>query len=82
VRLKACPVTAPAAKITVLAHQGLPAPRPPHCPLPTLSRSGSPAQSIPVRSPALPADGPAVQSGGIAGHLAWAAGEVIASLVR
>jgi hypothetical protein len=34
-----------------------------------------------VRSPALLADGPTVQPGGIAGHLARAAGEVIASLV-
>jgi hypothetical protein len=37
---------------------------------------------IPVRSPALPADVRAVRPGGIAGHLAPAAGEVIASLVR
>ena len=81
-RLKACPVTAPAAKTTVLAHQALPAPRPRTARLPALCRTGSPAQSIPVRPPALPADGPAVQPGGIAGHLARAAGEVIASLVR
>jgi hypothetical protein len=58
------------------------APRPRTARLPALFRTGSPAQSIPVRSPALPADGPAVQPGGIAGHLARAAGEVIASLVR
>ena len=49
--------------------------------LPALLRAGSPAQSIPVRSPALLADAPVVQPGGIAGHLARAAGEVIASLV-
>jgi hypothetical protein len=82
VRLNACPVTAPAAKITVPAHQALPAPRPRTARLPALFRTGSPAQSIPVRPPALPADGPAVQPGGIAGYLARAAGEVIASLVR
>jgi hypothetical protein len=34
-----------------------------------------------VRSPALLADAPVVQPCGIAGHLARAAGEVIASLV-
>jgi hypothetical protein len=34
-----------------------------------------------VRSPALPAGAPVVRPGGIAGHLARAAGEVIASLV-
>jgi hypothetical protein len=34
-----------------------------------------------VRSPALPGDVPVVQPGGIAGHLARAAGEVIARLV-
>ena len=49
--------------------------------LPALLRTGSPAQSIPARSPALLADASVVQPGGIAGHLARAAGEVIASLV-
>ena len=81
-RLTACPVTVPAKKTTVLAHQALPAPLPRTAPLPALFRTGSPAQPVPVRSAALPADGPAVQPGGIAGHLARAAGEVIASLVR
>ena len=57
----------------------LPAPRPRTARLPALCRTGSPARSIPACSPALPADGPAVQPGGIAGHLARAAGEVIAS---
>ena len=59
-QLTARPVTAPAAKTTVLAHRALPAPR---------------------RAPALLADASVVQPGGIAGHLARAAGEVIASLV-
>ena len=58
------------------------APRPRTARLSALCRPGSPAQSIPVRSAARPGDGPAVQPGGIAGHLARAAGEVIAGLVR
>ena len=79
-QLTARPVTAPAAKTTVLAHRALPAPRP-SARLPALLRTGSPAQSIPVRSPALLADASVVRPGGIAGHLARPAGEVIASLV-
>jgi hypothetical protein len=84
VRLTAGPVTAPAAKTTVPAHQAPPAPlrAPALPPLPALFGTGSPAQPVPVRSAALPAGGPAVSPGGIAGHLARAAGEVTASLVR
>jgi hypothetical protein len=77
VQLTARPVTAPAAK----NHR----PRTPgpsrSARLPALLRTGSPAQSIPVRSPALPADASVVQPGGITGHLARAAAKVIASLV-
>jgi len=77
------PVTAPAAKNHRPRTPGLlPAPAPRFARLPGPLRTGSPAQPIPARSPALPADGAAVQPGGIAGHLAWAAGEVIACLVR
>ena len=82
-RLKACPVTAPAAKTAVLAHQAFPLrSAPPHCPPPgavpawQLGTVDSGVFSGPA------AHGPAVQPGGIAGHLARAAGEVIASLVR
>ena len=60
-------------------------PFPPHAPfacLPALLRTGSPAQSVPVRSAALPAGAPVVRPGGIAGHLARAAGEVLASLIN
>ncbi|MFY9672345.1 MAG: hypothetical protein WAK44_30730, partial [Trebonia sp.] len=67
---------------TVLAHRALPAQGPSRLArLPALLRAGSPAQSIPVRSPTLLADASVVQPGGTAGHLARAAGEVIASLV-
>jgi hypothetical protein len=79
VPLTARPVTAPRAETTVLAHRALPSA--PCARLPALLRTGSPAQSIPVRSPALLGDAPVVQPGGIAGHLARAAGEGIASLV-
>jgi hypothetical protein len=78
VQLTARLVTARRPETTVLAHR----PSPPRSArLPALLRAGSPAQSIPVRSPALLVGAPVVQPGGIAGHLARAAGEVIASLV-
>ena len=63
------------------SHTG-PFPSAPCARLPALLRTGSPAQSVPVRSAALPAGAPVVRPGGIAGHLARAAGEVLASLIN
>jgi hypothetical protein len=67
VQLTARPVTAPAAKNLR--------------PSPGAAPDWQPGTVIPVRSPALLTDASVVQPGGIAGHLARAAGEVIASLV-
>jgi hypothetical protein len=80
VRLTACPVTVPAAKN--LSHTAPFPPAPRSARLPAPIQTGTPARSITVRSPALPADGSVVQPGGIAKHLARAAGEVIGSLAR
>ena len=78
--LTARPVTVPAAKTTVLAHLALPAPRP----APPFSRAAPDWQPGTVDSGAFP--GRAGRRVGRRarrhpGHLARAAGEVIASLV-
>ena len=66
-------VTAPAARNHRPRTPGPSRPAPRSARLQALFRTGSPAQSVPVRSPALLADASVVQPGGIAGHLARAA---------
>jgi len=60
-------VTVRRPETAVLAHRALSRPAPRAARLLALLRASSPAQSIPVRSPALLADASVVQPGGIAG---------------
>ena len=67
VQLTARPVTAPAARNHRPRTPGPSRLAPRYARLPALLRTGSPAQSIPVRSSALLADAPVVRPGGTAG---------------
>jgi hypothetical protein len=74
VRLTALAVTAPAAENHRPGTPGRPVPAPRFARLPGPLWAGSRASRFRRGSPVLPADGAAVPSAGLAGHLASAAG--------